>query len=161
MGTVDLHTVIASFDRPDSSCRKSIHYRMDFFHYECSRPLCQLFQRDIHVAGRHRRIDAETARMVELHKGLAPARMDGIHQTSMLRDHVIGGDQQLLLRRTRIWKNAAVFCDDDARFAADGTAFVILDKRICHMAVLGFVRLHRRHDKPVLDSQFADGYRLV
>ena len=32
---------------------------------------------------------------------------------------------------------------------------------IRHVAVLGLVRLHRRHDKTVLHSQFANEYWLV
>ena len=99
--------------------------------------------------------------MVELHKGLAAARMNGIHQSLVFRNHIIRCNQQLLLGCTCIWKNAAVFYDNNARFAADGTVFVILDKRIRHMAVLCLVCLHWRHNKTVLDSKFADGYRLV
>ena len=119
------------------------------------------FYRDAHRACGNRLSDPVAARVIELDKGFAAALVDGVGEPLVLFDHLVRREGELSLGGAAAFRDAAVLRDDDPRAAEDGAIPVILYQLLRDVAVMGLVRLHGRHDKPVADLKRSDLNRVL
>ena len=156
MRTVNFNTVIPGLNGSGCRCRKLSFDLKDLVHGKLPWAAGQLLGRNRYRTCRDRFTDPVAARVVELYKSLAPARVDRVGELPVFFDALVRRDGELPLRRASAFRDAAVLGDDNAGAAIHSAVVIVLHQLRSHMAAVGFVRLHRRHDKTVGDIELSD-----